>query len=59
MIEKIKKIFQDPLEVGFMVSGLSILGIYYFYIRQKDTKPKIKKNILELNLHELIKNSQD
>lgn len=42
-----------------MASGLALFGFYFFYIRQRDRRAKRNKNILELNLDELIKNSKD
>lgn len=59
IIDKVKKILHDPYELGFMVSGLTLFGFYFFYIRQKDKRARRNRNILELNLDELIKNSKD
>ncbi len=42
-----------------MASGLAVFGLYFFYIRKRDRPVKRNKNILELNLDELIKNSKD
>jgi hypothetical protein len=33
-MDKIKKILQEPYELGLAISGLGLLTFYYFYARK-------------------------
>lgn len=60
-MEILKKIFGGPKECAIAVSGLSLVGLYLFYVRKhvQGEQKKPLKNELELPLKKLIEESKN
>lgn len=61
-MNKLKKLLNDPLEIGLALSGLALLGFYTFYVRKELFRSPVKKqsqNTLEMDLNELIHEKKD
>lgn len=62
MIEKIKKAFSDPLEIAVAVSGLGLMGFYYFYARKQlgiNKNGTTNKHNLNMSIHDLVTKTND